>query len=102
MFTDKSMLSLLKHCLDMRCCRISGLLYDIQSNLIRAAITALRKNLDKQVEKGRIYQFAILCFARSGGILAFLFQNWEPSKIFMGDTGSLVIGTLYHTLSIIE
>jgi UDP-N-acetylmuramyl pentapeptide phosphotransferase/UDP-N-acetylglucosamine-1-phosphate transferase len=40
------------------------------------------------------YQNAVLCFALAGGILAFFFQNWEPSKIFMGDTGSLVIGTL--------
>ena len=46
------------------------------------------------------YQYAILCYALSGGILAFLFQNWEPSKIFMGDTGSLVIGTLLAILAI--
>lgn len=37
--------------------------------------------------------FALLCLSLAGGILAFLFQNWEPSNIFMGDTGSLVIGT---------
>ena len=40
------------------------------------------------------YINSLLCFALAGGILAFFFQNWEPSKIFMGDTGSLVIGTL--------
>lgn len=45
------------------------------------------------------YQFAILCFALAGGVLAFLFQNWEPSKIFMGDTGSLVIGTLLSVVT---
>jgi UDP-GlcNAc:undecaprenyl-phosphate GlcNAc-1-phosphate transferase len=39
------------------------------------------------------YPFSVLCFALAGAILAFLFQNWEPSNIFMGDTGSLVIGT---------
>lgn len=44
------------------------------------------------------YPYAILCLSLAGGILAFLFQNWEPSNIFMGDTGSLVIGT---TLSVI-
>ncbi len=37
---------------------------------------------------------ALICMALAGSILAFLFQNWEPSNIFMGDTGSLVIGTL--------
>jgi UDP-GlcNAc:undecaprenyl-phosphate/decaprenyl-phosphate GlcNAc-1-phosphate transferase len=43
---------------------------------------------------------AIFCFAFVGGILAFLFQNWEPSKIFMGDTGSLVIGTMLSIVTI--
>jgi UDP-GlcNAc:undecaprenyl-phosphate/decaprenyl-phosphate GlcNAc-1-phosphate transferase len=46
------------------------------------------------------YSYAMVCFAAAGGILAFLFQNWEPSKIFMGDTGSLVIGTLLSILTI--
>lgn len=46
------------------------------------------------------YPFATVCFALGGGILAFLFQNWEPSKIFMGDTGSLVIGTLLSIVTI--
>lgn len=46
------------------------------------------------------YQFAILCFSLAGGILAFLFQNWEPSNIFMGDTGSLVIGTILSVVMI--
>lgn len=46
------------------------------------------------------YPFAMVCFALGGGILAFLFQNWEPSKIFMGDTGSLVIGTLLSIVAI--
>jgi UDP-N-acetylmuramyl pentapeptide phosphotransferase/UDP-N-acetylglucosamine-1-phosphate transferase len=43
---------------------------------------------------------AVVLFAMSGGIMAFLFQNWEPSKIFMGDTGSLVIGTLLSIMAI--
>lgn len=46
------------------------------------------------------YPFAMVCFGLGGGILAFLFQNWEPSKIFMGDTGSLVIGTLLSIVTI--
>jgi UDP-N-acetylmuramyl pentapeptide phosphotransferase/UDP-N-acetylglucosamine-1-phosphate transferase len=36
--------------------------------------------------------FALLCFSMLGGILAFLIFNWEPSEIFMGDTGAMVIG----------
>lgn len=46
------------------------------------------------------YHYSLLCFALSGGILAFLFMNWEPSKIFMGDTGSLIIGMMLSILSI--
>ena len=46
------------------------------------------------------YPYAVLCLALAGGILAFLFQNWEPSSIFMGDTGSLVIGTILSVFMI--
>lgn len=46
------------------------------------------------------FPFSILCFALAGAILAFLFQNWEPSNIFMGDTGSLVIGTVLSVVMI--
>ncbi|GCC52473.1 undecaprenyl/decaprenyl-phosphate alpha-N-acetylglucosaminyl 1-phosphate transferase [Chryseotalea sanaruensis] len=41
--------------------------------------------------------FSILAFSMFGAILAFLIFNWDPSEIFMGDTGALVIGL---TLSI--
>jgi UDP-GlcNAc:undecaprenyl-phosphate GlcNAc-1-phosphate transferase len=36
--------------------------------------------------------FAVLAFSMIGAILGFLYFNWQPAKIFMGDTGSLVIG----------
>jgi len=38
--------------------------------------------------------FAILSIAAAGATLAFLKYNISPSKIFMGDTGSLVLGTI--------
>lgn len=38
--------------------------------------------------------------AMSGGILAFLLYNWYPSKVFMGDTGSMTIGFMLTTLLI--
>ena len=34
----------------------------------------------------------IFAAALAGGLLAFLFFNFHPSKVFMGDTGSLFIG----------
>ncbi|MEQ9423178.1 MAG: MraY family glycosyltransferase [Cyclobacteriaceae bacterium] len=36
--------------------------------------------------------FSFFCFTFAGAMLAFLNYNWSPSKIFMGDTGSLLIG----------
>lgn len=43
---------------------------------------------------------AIVAFSLAGAILAFLKFNFTPSKIFMGDTGSLLIGTICATLTI--
>ncbi|MFC3880960.1 glycosyltransferase family 4 protein [Algoriphagus namhaensis] len=36
--------------------------------------------------------YALISFTFLGGIIAFLFFNWHPAKIFMGDTGSLTLG----------
>lgn len=36
--------------------------------------------------------YAILGFTLAGSILAFLIYNYSPAKIFMGDTGSMLIG----------
>jgi UDP-GlcNAc:undecaprenyl-phosphate/decaprenyl-phosphate GlcNAc-1-phosphate transferase len=36
----------------------------------------------------------------AGSLLAFLFFNWQPSKIFMGDTGALMIGFLLSFMAI--
>lgn len=44
--------------------------------------------------------FATLSFGMLGAVLAFLFFNWQPSKIFMGDTGALVIGMMLSILAI--
>ncbi len=33
-----------------------------------------------------------------GTLIGFLFFNWEPSKVFMGDTGSLFLGSYLATL----
>jgi UDP-N-acetylmuramyl pentapeptide phosphotransferase/UDP-N-acetylglucosamine-1-phosphate transferase len=42
----------------------------------------------------------ILIFSMLGAVLAFLSFNWEPAKIFMGDTGALVLGFLFSILAI--
>jgi UDP-GlcNAc:undecaprenyl-phosphate/decaprenyl-phosphate GlcNAc-1-phosphate transferase len=38
--------------------------------------------------------FSVMAFALSGALIAFLIYNVSPAKIFMGDTGSLLIGLL--------
>lgn len=44
--------------------------------------------------------FALLSFAVSGSLLGFLVYNYNPAKIFMGDTGALVLGFLTVVLGI--
>ena len=43
---------------------------------------------------------ALIAFALAGGILAFLYFNFNPAKIFMGDTGSLAIGGGFAAVSV--
>lgn len=44
--------------------------------------------------------YAILSFAMSGALLGFLMYNYPPAKIFMGDSGSTLIGLVTAILSI--
>ena len=44
--------------------------------------------------------YYILAFSLSGSLLAFLIFNFQPAKIFMGDTGSLLIGSVNAILVI--
>ncbi len=48
--------------------------------------------------------FALLSFAVSGSLLGFLIYNYNPAKIFMGDTGALILGflTVIFGIKIIE
>ena len=38
--------------------------------------------------------YAVMAFSLTGSLVAFLIYNFSPAKIFMGDTGSLLIGIL--------
>ena len=44
---------------------------------------------------------AIFCFILVGTLLAFLFYNTHPAKVFMGNTGSLALGATLASLAII-
>jgi phospho-N-acetylmuramoyl-pentapeptide-transferase len=38
------------------------------------------------------FELALLPATLVGGLIAYLFYNWHPAKVFMGDTGSLFLG----------
>ena len=44
--------------------------------------------------------YAIMAFALTGSLLAFLIFNYHPARIFMGDTGSMLIGMVSAILVI--
>ena len=46
------------------------------------------------------YPYAALSFALAGALMGFLIFNFSPAKIFMGDSGSLVIGMFICVLAI--
>jgi UDP-N-acetylmuramyl pentapeptide phosphotransferase/UDP-N-acetylglucosamine-1-phosphate transferase len=45
-------------------------------------------------------EYSILASALIGSTVAFLKYNWTPAKIFMGDTGSLLLGLLMSVLTL--
>lgn len=47
------------------------------------------------------YSPAIICFSLMGAIMGFLRFNYQPARIFMGDSGSLVIGFVIAVLSVV-
>jgi UDP-N-acetylmuramyl pentapeptide phosphotransferase/UDP-N-acetylglucosamine-1-phosphate transferase len=48
----------------------------------------------------RDVNIALIAFALAGGLLGFLYYNFNPARIFMGDTGSLVLGFVVAILSV--
>ena len=50
------------------------------------------------VAKGQ-YDLALLPTVLLGGLVAYLFYNWHPAKVFMGDTGSLFLGGVVCALA---
>lgn len=48
---------------------------------------------------GRL-EYAVMAFALAGSLISFLIYNFSPAKIFMGDTGSLLLGLINSILVI--
>lgn len=49
---------------------------------------------------GSPFFWSVVCISIIGAILAYLWFNWEPSKVFMGDTGSISIGMILASVMI--
>ena len=45
------------------------------------------------------FDLALLPASLLGGLIAYLFYNWHPAKVFMGDTGSLFLGGIVCALA---
>ena len=45
------------------------------------------------------FDIALLPASLVGGLIAYLFYNWHPAKVFMGDTGSLFLGGVVCALA---
>jgi UDP-GlcNAc:undecaprenyl-phosphate/decaprenyl-phosphate GlcNAc-1-phosphate transferase len=46
------------------------------------------------------FTYAVMAFSLAGSLIGFLIYNFSPAKIFMGDTGSLLIGLVNSILVI--
>ncbi len=57
-------------------------------------ILGLFLTLSKDINDG------IIAFSLAGGVLGFLYYNFNPARVFMGDTGSLVLGFVISILCI--
>lgn len=43
---------------------------------------------------------AVVCFALAGSLLGFLIFNFSPARVFMGDSGSLIIGYVLAVMAL--
>ncbi len=54
--------------------------------------------ISSKLENDTVALFAAILL---GGLVGFLFYNWKPAKVFMGDTGSLFLGGAVCAMAII-
>lgn len=48
----------------------------------------------------KLNELGMLAFALAGGCIGFLFWNFHPAKVFMGDTGSMFLGGIVCALGV--
>lgn len=64
------------------------------------ALTILVISMGLAVYSGGLSYLFYIYVAISGSFIGFLFFNWKPAKIYMGDTGSMFIGLVVGFLGI--
>ena len=65
-----------------------------------AFITAIMFLVNQIVPVAELNSLAIIAAVTSGGLLCFLLFNTNKAKVFMGDTGSLYLGSIIAIISI--
>lgn len=65
-----------------------------------SAIAALSLGIVLAVEQS--YSAALFAFVLGGALIAFLFFNLPPARLFMGDSGALFVGLALATMPLIE
>lgn len=71
----------------------------ISSVVVLSALITMLSLLFSEGGLGNV--FLILLLGITSAIFAFLFYNWHPSKMYMGDTGTQFLGIFLATLSIL-
>lgn len=46
------------------------------------------------------YAWSVVSLVIAGAAAGFLFYNWQPARIFLGDTGSVTLGGVFATISL--
>ena len=71
--------------------RVDQLLFVRDHENRRAQLVDLLQQ-QHQIEAAHRVEIAGMPAALTGALIAYLFYNWHPAKVFMGDTGSLFLG----------
>ncbi len=65
------------------------------------ATTILMVGMAMSISREGISMLYFLFIIIAGGFIGFLFWNWKPAKIYMGDTGSMFIGMILAFVGIL-
>ncbi len=47
------------------------------------------------------WELGLVALTLAGAVLGFLFYNWQPARIYLGDTGSMLLGLILAALTVL-